>query len=637
VHGFSIQWAGLPEDAPGTTELVAGLYRDFGHNGFDFWAPEPYWTGTRCLQDAAAGEWLTYVLDEPVVLDHPGLVYVAHLAEPNGAVFAFDEMPTGGGKCELWDECHSALNLPEAETISYYNGVSFPFQYDFLVRLHVEYTAAVAPEDKVFAPQPFSATAHASFGDYDADGFDDLLTDGPKLWRNAGDGSFVDATVESGIAAMGIAATGGIFGDWDNDGCMDLFVYAESYTAADALLRSNCDGTFDDVTAASGIVDQQTTNPCGDPVNNVRSPSAAAAFLDIDADGLLDLYVANFICWSDYTYYVDNVWHNLGNGLFEDWTAQQGLSPLTTASRGASPVDHDGDGDVDLFVNNYVLHANLFFDNAGDGTVVEKAIAKGVAGHKDGMYYGHTIGAAWGDLDNDGDFDLVSGNLAHPRFFDFSDKTEILLQAGGTFTDLSGTWETPVSLAGLRYQETHSVPALADFDLDGVLDLVMTAVYDGRPTDFYWGNGDGTFRLDAYHAGITTENGWGVAVSDFDNDGDPDLFAHTPFVNVHGKKPGAHWLEVKVVGNVAANRAALGSTVRVTAGGKTRMRHVQGGTGKGGQDSLYLHFGLDDASNVDDISVTFPGGKTVVFAGPHAVDGRIWVYEDGTTFSGWAP
>ena len=92
-----------------------------------------------------------------------------------------------------------------------------------------------------------------------------------------------------------------------------------------------------------------------------------------------------------------------------------------------------------------------------------------------------------------------------------------------------------------------------------------------------------------------------------------------------------------MVGNVAANRAALGSTVRVTAAGATRMRHVQGGTGKGGQDSMYLHFGLGAATSADAISVTFPGGKVVDFAGPFAADQRVWVYEDGSASLGWTP
>ncbi|MCC6527102.1 MAG: CRTAC1 family protein, partial [Polyangiaceae bacterium] len=608
IHGFRVMWADLPAGVDPVAPLEAGLYPDFGYNGFDFW-PEPLWTGSRCAAGASSfspdvpgsGAWVDYVFDTPVEVAHPGLVYVAHrAATPSDPVWAFDATELGAGDCALFDECRSAMNLPEAETSQFYNGVSFPFQYDYLVRLEVEYTDSVAPADKLFqAAAGAPESGHVSWGDYDADGYDDLLLSGPALYRNLGDGSFADVTAASGIGALGLAATGGVWGDYDNDGCLDAFLYAESYTAPDALLHSNCDGTFSDATAAAGIVDLQTYNDCGDPLNT-RSPSAAAAWLDVDADGYLDLYVANFICWASYTYYVDTVFRNNGDGSFTDWTAQHGFSPLKTPSRGAAPIDFDRDGDVDLLVHNYVLKANLFFENLGGGTVQERAAALGLTGTKHGVYYGHTIGTAWGDLDNDGDFDVLTANLAHPRFYGFSDKTEVLMNDGtGHFLDASGDWAKPVNATGLRYQETHSVPVLADVDLDGNLDLAITAVYDGRPTDFYWGNGDGTFRLDAYHAGLTTENGWGIAAADYDLDGDPDLFATKLFTNTRAQT--GHFLEVKAVGNVSSNRDALGATVAVTAGGTTRLRHVEGGTGKGGQDSLYLHFGLGAATTVSEL------------------------------------
>jgi hypothetical protein len=240
----------------------------------------------------------------------------------------------------------------------------------------------------------------------------------------------------------------------------------------------------------------------------------------------------------------------------------------------------------------------------------------------------------------------VSGNLAHPRFFGFSDKTEILLQnPDGTFTDAQGDWlgeiapagPTPsgfVGKAGLRYSETHSVPALGDFDRDGDLDLILTAVYDGRPTDFYWNDGSAHFTLDSFHSGLTTENGWGVALSDWDQDGDLDVFAHEPFENQ--AVAAGHWFEVRALGGVTANWAAIGATVRVWAGGKTYLRHVQGGTGKGGQDSQYLHFGLGGASEVDAVEIVYPGGAVATF-GPFDVDRRVWLSEDGTVFEGAAP
>jgi hypothetical protein len=585
------------------------------------------------VEHADADGWVTYVFDQPIEVAHPGLVYVGHRADPGTAAWDFDPSFQGDGYCTIWDDCHSALNLPEAGSSIYYNGVSFPFQYDYLVRLHVEYTDDVTPEERLFQPDDFMPASHASFGDYDADGFDDLVTEGPRLWRNLGDGTFEDATAASGIAALGVPATGGVFGDYDNDGCLDLFLYAESYTAPDALLHNECDGTFTNVTAAAQIVDLQTYETCNNPANTV-SPTAAAAWADFDADGFVDLYLANFICWDKGTTYVDTVWRNRGDGTFEDWTAAHGFSPAKLAGRGVNPADADADGDVDIFVNNYRLQRNLFFVNDGSGTFTESGEVAGVAGHLVMGYYGHTIGSAWGDLDGDADLDLVSANLAHPRFFDFSNKTQILIQGpSGTFSDIQGDWAIPKSLTGLRYQETHSVPALADFDHDGHLDMVITAVYDGRPTDFYWGVGDGTFVLDAYHAGITTEAGWGVALADIDHDGDQDVFAHRPFRNEIA--PAGSFFQVRAVGNVGANRAALGATVYVEAGGRTYVRVVQGGTGQGGQDSLYLHFGLGDATAVDEIRVRYPGGTEVTYAGPFTVDQRVWVYEDGTSLAGW--
>jgi hypothetical protein len=208
--------------------------------------------------------------------------------------------------------------------------------------------------------------------------------------------------------------------------------------------------------------------------------------------------------------------------------------------------------------------------------------------------------------------------------------------ADGTFEDRQGAWPLdgapPRGGAGLRYQETHTVPGLADFDLDGALDLVLTAVYDGRPTDFYWGVGDGTFTADALHAGITTRNGWGVAISDVDQDGDPDLYATTLFENRGAPK--AHYLQARVVGNVDSNRAGIGATVTVTTASATHVSFVSGGNGQGNQSSQTLTFGLGAADTIDAIQVRFPGGKIVDYLGPLPADVRVWLYEDGALLTG---
>jgi hypothetical protein len=336
------------------------------------------------------------------------------------------------------------------------------------------------------------------------------------------------------------------------------------------------------------------------------------------------------------------VWRNIDGTGFEEWTGLNGFygdEDWQSASRGVSPIDHDQDGDVDLWVNNYVLERNLFYDNAGDGTFTESARTLGLAGHAYEVgwsaYYGHTIGTAWGDLDNDGDFDAIAANLAHPRFWNFSDKTEVRIQDEyGVFSDIQGDWETPVGDAGLRYQETHSVPVLADFDGNGALDLVITAVYDGRPTDFYWGDGDGHFTLDVHTTGIGLTNGWGVAVGDADNDGDVDLASSGGLYLNTGET--GHSLQFRVIGNVWSNHAAIGATLRAYVGDTVFLRHVSGGNGQGGQDSQILHIGLGDTVEVDRVEVDFPGGGTVEFTGPFAADQHLWLFEDGTATAGWA-
>lgn len=640
VWGFSVKWDGVPSDA--AADLVAGLYPDLGHNGFDFRHDDPLWVGTRCAGDAAPGDgWVTYGFEVPVAVPQPGLVYVAQL-RPDAAAPALRFDGSAAEDCAAFDACHSAVNLPEAARGSFDIGATLQVPNDFMVRLHLVYTDDLGPEERLFQPLADGPAvgSRVSFGDYDGDGWDDLLTNGPRLYRN-NDGAFEDVTEAAGLAVSGLRGDGGVWGDYDNDGCLDLFLFADTVTAPDTLMRSRCDGTFEDVTAAAGLVDHQTQDACDQGEAGVHAPTTAAAWVDLDADGYLDLYLANFICWANEARYTDSVWHNLGDGRFEDWTGTHGFSSLRTPSRGVNPVDADGDGDVDLLVNNYRLVANLYFENAGDGTVRERGALSGLAGHLDSRgglnYFGHSIGTAWGDLDGDGDLDAVVANLAHPRFISFSDKTQLMLQdaATGRFTDRNTDWSGPVSDAGLEYAETDSVPALADFDADGALDLVVTRVYDGRPTGFYWGNGDGTFRLDSYHAGITTTNGWGVATADLDHDGDPDLAASGVFVNAI--PAGGHWLSVAVVGDAGANTAGLGATVRVTAGGRTLLRYVPGGSGQGGQDSRYLHFGLGAAASVDALSVTFPGGQRVDFAGPIAADQRVWLLQSGGLATGWAP
>jgi len=175
-----------------------------------------------------------------------------------------------------------------------------------------------------------------------------------------------------------------------------------------------------------------------------------------------------------------------------------------------------------------------------------------------------------------------------------------------------------------------------DFDNDGDSDLFISCIYDGRFSELYLNDGDGQFTQVNYESGAVIHNGWGSAASDFDNDGDSDLLAYSLFRN-DTAAAGNHWLQVRAIGGVNANWAAVGAVVEVEAGGVTRMNHVSGGSGTGCQDTMYLQFGLGGTDQVDEIRVTYPGGTTVSVEGPIASDQRVWVYEDGSFTTGWAP
>jgi len=638
VYGMRVQWGNLLGE--GERPVPVGAYPDFGSNGFDFDRWNPYWQTDRGLTPNDEGRWIDYVFEEAVEMPIPGIFYVAHLFDPDLQASA-EGAPAmrfngTGNNCENFLDCRSAVNLPEAGSMEHgtginYNGTSFPFPYNYSVRLMVEVLDTIPDEDKWFQVDDALTASRAAWGDYNNDGWDDLMTGGPTLYRNNGDGSFTDVTATAIDSPLPNGTNGGVWGDFDNDGCLDFFGTAGRGTSYDLLLQSDCDGTFTDATLSSGITDLQGDTVCDPVAVEEHSPTEGAAWVDLDADGYLDLYLANYECWNDGNpiYYLDRIWRNEGNGTFAEWAWERGFTTAREAGRGVSPIDVDRDGDVDVFVSNYRLHPNLMYENLG-GTFIDRAAGWGLIGNFTQGAYGHTIGSAWIDLENDGDWDLIESNLAHPRFYHFSDLTMILRNDG------SQVFEDIAEDAGIHYRETHSNPTVQDFDNDGDQDAFFTCVYEGRFSEMYFNDGEGHFDQVNYPSGAITYNGWGSTASDFDNDGDVDLVAGPLFRNDTAAE-GNHWLQVRAIGGVTANWAAIGAQVEVTADGVTRMGHVSGGSGTGCQDTMYLSFGLGEATQVDEIRVAYPGGANVTVNGPVDADQRVWIYEDGTVTYGWSP
>ncbi|MFO7675920.1 MAG: CRTAC1 family protein [bacterium] len=440
--------------------------------------------------------------------------------------------------------------------------------------------------------------SRVAWGDYDGDGFEDLLVSGSRLYRNDSGVGFTDVTAAAGLE--GARGRGGIWGDFDNDGRLDFF--SSGSDSADRLWL-NEGGRFRPVAVETGR----------------PAPGEGCAAADFDGDGRLDLYVANYEDWAAHSYFPDRLYRNVGGALL-DWTDSAGIVPPWNedrAGRGVAWADFDDDGRPDCFVANYRLQENFLWWNRGDGGFENRAAELGVAGDEVDGWFGHTIGAAWADYDNDGDLDLFTADLAHPRYIEFSNRSRLYENAGAgaqpRFVDRRAA-------AGIRYEETHSNPAWADVDSDGDLDLYVTSVYEGRRSFLYENLGPGpdgrpVFRDVAWLSGTRAFNGWGCAFADFDNDGDLDLVvgSGSGLRLFRNDAPGTgNWLKVRVVGR-EANRAGVGCRVTVERGGNRQVREVAAGSGTTSQGSPVQHFGLGADPRPVTLRVRFrPGRETVI-------------------------
>ena len=433
---------------------------------------------------------------------------------------------------------------------------------------------------------------HASFGDYDNDGDEDLLSGG-ALWQNDGKGNFENVSEGAGLAGLGGET---VWGDYDNDGFRDVLGVGGKAT----LFHNEGDGTFVQVTDEAGLF--------------IDASSQGVAWLDFNQDGYLDFYAASYGTLADSEKQTrDYLFINNTDGTFSDATADMGIPTKANFDhgRGVCVADYDADGDPDIYVGNYRLDPNQLWQNQGGMNGFEEvAFEAGVIGVFEAMSFGHTIGPSFADLNNDGLWDLVVPNLAHPRFFEFSDPTTVYINKGdGTFQG----FEPPEK--GILYDETHSDSVLFDADSDGDVDVFITSVYVGRRSFLYSNDGAGYFTDVTYDAGIQHFNGWGAAAADVDGDGDMDLVAHRLFKNIH--ENANNYLQIKLVGGATpgnteglSNADAIGAMVKVTAGPDSWYRQVEGGTGTGCQNSSVLHFGLGSKTKVDSITVTWPSGKT---------------------------
>lgn len=485
-----------------------------------------------------------------------------------------------------------------------------------------------------------------SWGDYDNDGYQDLLVDGKSLFRNRGPPSysFNDMTLQAGINAP---VNSGVFGDYDNDGWLDIFCGGgrgsnDHPEYPDILWHNERDGTFKKITGT-------------DDVPNDTFPTVASGWGDMDRDGWIDLYMANYEDGS-FEGYPDNFWMNNGDGTFRNSTEDSGMSEYSQPyqGRGVSWCDFDNDGFQDVYISNYRIMPNYLYRNDGNGMMRDVAPELGVEGHgnlhpvsRDGPYYGHSLGSSWGDLDNDGDMDLWVTNLAHKDIYrgpicDDSYLFENLGPDGDyAFRDVRGSSGIPVKPLGGSVTEGDELmvsSGMADFDNDGDLDLFLPQIYGdvSYASSFLYSNiGDMRFEDVSSSSGIRVWNTYGSAWCDYNNDGWIDLVTgggswnstasatdnymiHLYRNNGEGVAPEREWLEVELHGR-ESNSEGIGSriTVEVDSDGDdevdiTMMREVQAGTAAHGQqDSLIQHFGLGDSPSRINVIVDWSRGRTV--------------------------
>lgn len=459
-------------------------------------------------------------------------------------------------------------------------------------------------------------------------------TNGCMLYRNDGNWQFTDVTKQARVGFVGFAL-GVVAGDYDGDGDLDL--YLNNY-GPNVLYRNNGDGTFTDVTREANVA-------------NGHRVGAGAAFLDIDADGDLDLYVANYIQFREsdhvhrsrqgYTIYgspadyppdSDTLYRNNGDGTFTDVSREAGITDQSP-SMGMVCADFDRDGDTDIFVASDG-QANRLYQNDGHGHFQEIALQAGFAYDLAGKPHAG-MGVDCADYDNDGwlDFHVTSFQLelatlyrnAGEAFFE-----DVTIPAGvGTGTRAPVTWGN----------------AWADFDNDGHRDLLIAAGhlndtlhhYDQSthyevPKILMRNLGNGRFQniSDTSGDGIQlARSSRGLAVDDLDGDGDLDVVVlnsrREPSVLRNDSPRRHHWLQIDLRGQTT-NRDAVGARVELTAGRRRWVDELHAGRGYQSHFGTQLQFGLGDQARVDKISVHWLGGKTEEWTSI-AADQRIMLTE----------
>jgi len=388
------------------------------------------------------------------------------------------------------------------------------------------------------------------------------------------------------------------------------------------------------------------------PTNAYQAENSA--FADFNNNGSLDFYRAGWESPSSFGY-PDAIYTNDGNGNFQfawqqtsmaEWFGVSNEKRWLASGRAATTADFDEDGDIDIYVSNYRLSPNFLQINDGAGSFTNLAREYGVEGTKSlciasggavtGVWYGHTIGSTFADLDNDGHLDLIVGNFRHnnscggPGFENpnYQDYPMFYRNMGA-----EGNWhfEDKTTTVNLPWIESHASPTTGDFDNDGDLDFFISTVagsgYPNQKCTLMRNDGNWNFTDISVEAGMnitTPKSNFQAALADYDNDGDLDLFTGRKLYE-NSSVNSNHWLKIKLIGNeiLGVNQNAIGAQARIQLGSKILTRQVESATGWGNQNEKTLHFGLGAETEPVTVEVTWPNGQTT--SGSYAVDQTVTI------------
>ena len=432
------------------------------------------------------------------------------------------------------------------------------------------------------------------------------------LYRNNGDGTFTDVTIQAGVPGTGFGV-GITAGDFDNDGNEDLYI--TNYNSS-TLYRNNGNGTFTDITAKAGV-------------NNPHF-GTGAAFLDYDHDGRLDLFVGNYLQYDpasrqyysaqqypgplEYAPETSRLFHNKGDGTFTDVSVASGIAAEPGRAMGVTVGDYNGDGWPDIYVANDTM-ASFLYRNNHDGTFTDVASEMGAAYGQNGEA-STAMGPVFGDYENKGRQDLFVSDAHFHR----------LLRPGVRPND---TFEDVTNESGVGSVSAQFVgwgAGLFDFDNDGWKDLF---ILNGglvwlipQQSSLLRNRGDGTFTDVSLQAGSffkTQIVSRGACFGDYDNDGSVDAFVVTlggKGILLHNTPPPGkrnHWLTIKLVGT-RSNRGGYGTSLEAVAGDLHQWLQTTSASGYLSQNDPRAHFGLAQHGTVDTLTIRLaqrhPAGLT---------------------------